>query len=159
MRAEEDEIFVTMNGEPVVGLDPYVDDDPLEESGLVGVGQWSNPTYFDNLVFVDLDAVPPGASLKPGDINGDGAFNITDPVEHLSFLFSGGDPLDCFTVPGSDPVVLNPAGFTMFDFTGDGQNNITDAVASLTSLFGGGPGHELGEPCALFDVSCVANCP
>ena len=33
----------------------------------------------------------PGASLKPGDVNGDGSFNISDPVAHLNALFGGGD--------------------------------------------------------------------
>ena len=91
-------------------------------------------------------------------MNGDAAFNISDPVKHLNFLFSGADLQDCFVVAGSNPVELTPAGLAILDFTGDGDNNITDAVAALTALFGGGAGHALGEEWALVEGGCVSNC-
>ena len=96
----------------------------------------------------------PTASLKPGDINGDGEFNISDPVAHLNFLF-GGDPLPpCYTVPDVRPVELTGPGFAILDFTGEGDNNITDAVAALSRLFSGGEPHALGDNCTELEGPC-----
>ncbi len=109
----------------------------------------------------DLLAVEetPSASVKPGDVNGDATFNISDPVKHLNFLFGGDVLLDCYTVPDSDPVELSPAGLAILDFNGDGNSNVTDAVGALSALFGGGGGHALGEECVLLEGDCVENCP
>ena len=57
-----------------------------------------------------------------GDANGDGDFNIADPVYILGFLFSG-DPGLCLDA---------------MDVNDDGMNNIADAVSGLDSLFGAG---------------------
>ena len=99
-----------------------------------------------------------GADLKPGDVNGDAAFNISDPVAHLSFLFGSGDIADCFVVPDSDPAELTEAGLAMLDFNGDGGSNISDPVGALNRLFGGGDPHALGEDCARFAPSCESAC-
>ena len=61
-------------------------------------------------------------SFVRGDANGDGDFNIADPVFILGFLFSGG-PGPCLDA---------------MDVNDDGMNNIADAVAGLDSLFGAG---------------------
>ena len=45
---------------------------------------------------VPAGAGPVGASLKPGDTNGDGAANISDPVALLNFLFAGGELTECY---------------------------------------------------------------
>ncbi len=101
---------------------------------------------------------PVGANLKPGDANGDGAFNISDPVAHLNSLFGGAELPGCYVVPGSNPVQLTEAGLKVLDFNGDAGSNIADAVAALNRLFGGGGPHVLGEGCAELPGTCEANC-
>lgn len=111
------------------------------------------------LMDLETEPMPPaGASLKPGDTNGDGNFNISDPVANLNFLFGGGDVAECYRVPDSDPVELSAAGLAVVDFNGDGSNNIADAVAALNFLFGGGTPHTLGEDCATIDGGCEVMC-
>ena len=94
--------------------------------------------------------------MKPGDVNGDGTFNISDPVAHLGFLFAGDLLGDCFLVPDSEE--LSPAGLLILDFNGDGGSNITDAVAALSGLFGGGAPHALGTDCVNVEGGCTSNC-
>lgn len=102
--------------------------------------------------------------LKPGDANGDGGFNISDPVALLNFLFAGGALPDCFIEGDSDPadpdpVNLTEAGLAILDFNGDGGSNIADAVGALNFLFGGGAqAHVLGEGCAEVPGTCDSNC-
>ena len=116
----------------------------------------------------DLLAVEetPSASVKPGDVNGDGDFNISDPVAHLGFLFASGELPPCFISGGADPVgpdplTLTEAGLAVLDFNGDGGSNITDAVGALNFLFGGGgaPAHVLGVDCAEVPGTCDLSCP
>jgi hypothetical protein len=101
---------------------------------------------------------PPGARLKPGDVNGDAGFNISDPVAQLNFLFGGGPLPECYTVPDSNPVTLTGAGLAILDFNGDGGSNIADAVSALNYLFGGGGPPALGADCALVEGACADNC-
>ena len=104
------------------------------------------------------DIEPAGASLKPGDVNGDSSFNISDPVLHLSFLFGGAALPECFIVPDAQPVQLTTAGVAILDFTGDGNSDISDAVGALNRLFAAGSPHALGEDCAPVEGSCVSSC-
>lgn len=98
------------------------------------------------------------AILRPGDVNGDGGFNIADMVAQLNFLF-GGIPLpECYVIPGSDPAQVNATGLAILDYNGDGSGNIADAVAGLSGLFGGGGPHVLGEDCVELEGSCDSNC-
>ena len=102
----------------------------------------------------------PVASVKPGDVNGDGSLNISDPVAHLNFLFASGVLPECLTVTGADPVELTEAGVAILDFNGDDGSNIADPVGALNFLFGGGgaPAHVLGEGCAEVPGTCDSNC-
>ena len=59
---------------------------------------------------------------RPGDVNVDAAFNITDPVGLLSFLF-GGAEMDCLAAA---------------EVNDDSEVNVADAVTMLSHLFGGG---------------------
>ncbi len=99
-----------------------------------------------------------GAPLKPGAVNGDSGFNISDPVAHLNFLFGGAALPGCYVVPGSNPVTLTAAGTAILDFNGDGGSNIADAVAALNFLFGGGGGPALGDDCVTIEGACLDNC-
>ena len=97
-------------------------------------------------------------SLKPGEVNGDAGYNISDPVAHLNFLFGSGPLPECYTVPNSVPITLTSSGLAILDFNGDGGSNIADAVASLSALFGGGGAPALGEGCAELEGDCLGNC-
>ncbi len=60
-------------------------------------------------------------SFRRGDANGDGSFDVADPVFLLNFLF----------VPGSPPLGCPDAA----DVNDDGSNNIADGVTALSALF------------------------
>ena len=99
-----------------------------------------------------------GSQLQTGDTNGDGAFNISDPVAGLNFLFAGGVLPACYVVPDSNPVQLTEAGRLVNDFNGDGGVNIADMVGGLNRLFAGGNPHALGAGCIEVAGSCADNC-
>jgi hypothetical protein len=63
---------------------------------------------------------PAGVAFRRGDSNGDGKMDITDAVNTLSFLFTGG---------------VEPGCMDAADASDDGQVDITDVVASLGYLF------------------------
>jgi ELWxxDGT repeat protein len=71
-----------------------------------------------------LAATP--AAPRRGDVNGDGALNLTDAVAILECLFRGA------TICGTELCAR--------DSNGDGQVNISDPVYLLVHLFLGGPG-------------------
>ena len=73
------------------------------------------------------------------DMNEDGQLNISDPVSHLNFLFSGGTGPTCEETS---------------DYDGDSNINITDPVACLNYLFlATGRPPARGEGCQSF-ASC-----
>ena len=102
----------------------------------------------------------PEPSVKTGDVNGDGSFNITDPVVHLNFLFASGVLAECLAVTVAGSIEPTEAGIAILDFNGDGGNDIGDPVAALNFLFGGGgaPAHALGEGCAEIPGTCDSIC-
>ena len=73
----------------------------------------------------------------PGDMNGDGGVDISDPVGLLGFLFSSGSlaEFDCDGDGNANSNLDRPFG----DISGDGQLNIADPIALLAFLFSGGP--------------------
>ena len=67
------EISVWLNDEPIPGMDPFVDAfDALLGPGRVGVGQETNPTFFDNISIIGTGGV------TPGDFNSDGVVDLAD---------------------------------------------------------------------------------
>ena len=79
----------------------------------------------------DADGYEPCASLAcvrrafvRGNANDDATVNLSDALYLLSFLFLGGQPLNC-ELSG--------------DTSGDGTLNLSDAVHLLDHLFRGGP--------------------
>lgn len=67
--------------------------------------------------------------LPCGDVDGNGAVSITDAVDLISYVFSGGQP----------PPFLSTA-----DVNCDAQFTVADAVLIVNYIFGGGP-----SPCSL----------
>ncbi len=59
-----------------------------------------------------------------GDVNGDGDFNVGDPIYLIAFIFKGGP---------------EPENFRLGDANGDGQVDIGDAVYMLQNIFQSGP--------------------
>ena len=61
VQAVGDSISVFLNNTPVPGLNPLIDADPILAGDFrVGVGQETNPTYFDNL---SMQVIP-----EPGSV-------------------------------------------------------------------------------------------
>lgn len=83
--------------------------------------------------------VTPGRRIVPGDVNMDGAFDISDPVFLLFSLFAGGPA---------------PACGKLADPNGDSQVDLSDAVFLLGSLFLGGPFPGFHEECVRAE-NCV----
>lgn len=89
--------------------------------------------------------------FKRGDVNGDLAFNIADPVFVLDYLFNSG---------------LTPQCLDAADTNDDGAVNVADTIASLAYLFqGGAPPPVPFAACGVdptFDVfgcNVFAGCP
>lgn len=72
--------------------------------------------------------------LGMGDCNGDGAFDIGDPVRLATYLFGGGVVPEC---PNA------------CDTNGDGANDLGDVVYSLFALFTAGPAPVAPVDCTL----------
>ncbi|MBI4602098.1 MAG: hypothetical protein HY721_09075 [Planctomycetes bacterium] len=80
---------------------------------------------FDTVLAVRARAaVPLSPAFSRGDSNADGAFDISDAVFGLIFLFAGGEPPPCADACDSND---------------DGKLDLSDAVYSLAHLFLGGP--------------------
>jgi hypothetical protein len=82
----------------------------------------------------------------PGDCNQDGAFDLSDVVHLLGFLFQGS--------PESLPCSTEAANRTLMDCNQDGGIDLSDAVYKLAFLFQGGPPSVQGEGCTE-----IADCP
>lgn len=67
------ELTVSIDNQAITGMDPFVDaTNPILGPGRVGVGQSTNPVYFDNISFLGRD------TIVQGDFNGDGDINMAD---------------------------------------------------------------------------------
>ncbi len=100
---------------------------------------------FDVDQFVSLDdstAAIPQVEFIRGDVNGDGAFDIADPVLGLSHLFLG-QSIPCLRA---------------FDANGDDALNIADAVFTLSALFGSGPALSAPHPACGVDPAATVSC-
>jgi hypothetical protein len=122
-----------------------VDDDP-DCTDLAGDARCS----------IEVPILPPGGRIVPGDANGDGLLDISDPVTLLGILFSGGGKH--FTC--GDGSATHPANVTLLEWQPDGAIDLSDAVASLSFLFLGGRPHALAVP-GEASTGCVriVDCP
>jgi hypothetical protein len=74
---------------------------------------------------VPLDDQPPGGTrFVRGDVDGNGAEEITDAVNNLSFQFTGS---------------FAPTCMDALDYDDNGAIELTDPIGSLTGQFLGGP--------------------
>jgi hypothetical protein len=72
-----------------------------------------------------LDCTSPRPRFARGDVDSNGAINVTDAIRILSFLFTGGNEPECLEAADVDD-------------QGGTRPNITDAIALLNWLFLGG---------------------
>lgn len=87
---------------------------------------------------------PDSGWQRPGDCNGDGELNISDPICFLGFLFLGSPG----ALPCGDGTASHEANIALMDYNGDGVLNLADSVGALNFLFGGtGAPHVLGGEC------------
>jgi len=73
---------------------------------------------------VDVDVLAPPTSFIRGDSNGDSTVDISDAINTLGFLFTGGGEVICKDAADSND---------------DGSVDISDAIATLSFLFLGTP--------------------
>lgn len=68
------ELSVSLDDQPITNMDPFVDaTNPILGAGQVGIGQSTQPAYFDNVTFLNT-----GGNFILGDFNGDGAVDVND---------------------------------------------------------------------------------
>jgi hypothetical protein len=82
-------------------------------------------------------------ALENGDVNSDGAIDLSDPIYLLGWLYADG--------PDPAPIACATAYSAMAngDSNGDGQMDVSDPIHLLSFLFSGGPGP--AEACGLAD--------
>lgn len=106
---------------PASAIDPALIGQPLSIRLTLSSTQAPRSTHFDNVVLTKASAL--GAQLIRGDCNGDGEFDISDPITGLGFLFPGGTPP---TLPCDDACDCND----------DGVIDVADMICMLAGLFG-----------------------
>ena len=68
------EITVSLDDQAITNMDPFVDaTNPILGPGRVGIGQATEPAYFDNISFLNT-----GGGFVLGDFNGDGVIDTND---------------------------------------------------------------------------------
>jgi photosystem II stability/assembly factor-like uncharacterized protein len=148
-------------GPALAARDSDLDGIPNGEELQDPTGAWTpgDPQPGDSELVTNpgVDEVPPvegSGGQFPGDCNGDGAIDVSDPVCLLIYLFvaGGADVLPC-----GDGTVTHPANIELIDFNADGEVDVSDAVGQLSQLFVGGSAHELGTECVAIE-GCVENC-
>jgi hypothetical protein len=92
---------------------------------------------------------PPPGFQRAGDLNQDGALNLSDPIALLSLLF-----IDGTLRPPCGPDLGRGGNLVLLDANGDGRVDLADPVALLEFLFLGGPAPAPGLQCAP-----VEDCP
>ena len=146
-----DMLNLEINGEPAVfhGFDQAprelggvaVENSSLEPYGcgkLVLRGSMTEVRIGGNNLWIDAESrrdpglVGGGVLFQRGDTDGNGAYDISDPLRVLAFLFAGAEPLPCDDAADSDD---------------SGTLTISDAVLVLNWLFAGGraPSSPFGE--------------
>lgn len=175
--------FLNHDEEAAVGVEPMINQRPkitmtTEVIGVAAKGQLNedNDVEAGATGFLSGDArnfytviknpaaaadptdTPFGGYRFPGDNNGDGKLDISDPVALLNFLFASGAIPSCYFVAGTDPVELTEAGAAVMNYNGDaGGVNIADPIAQLNFQFAGGNPAALGEACVFLPGDCTSS--
>ena len=103
--------------------------------------------------FVDGGEPPVGGFQQPGDLNQDGALDISDAVNLLSRLFLGGGG----ELPCDGASISEGANGLLANLDGIGGVDLTDPVYLLNYLFLSGPPPALGENCVRIE-GCPTAC-
>lgn len=105
----------------IENLDGFMDGDHVRVVGTVDFGCFSFcflPCVIDNTT---TECLPLGTTFIRGDTNGDGSYDVSDPINLIDFLF---------VFPTSEPPCHDAA-----DANDDGSENIADVVYLLSDLF------------------------
>jgi hypothetical protein len=125
---------------------------PLEGAMIIGFTAGTTDgtctQEVDNLSVGQVEC--PGLQ-KVGDVNQDGAFNVSDSIALLNFLFAGGPPT---ALPCGDGKKTHQSNRNLTDLNdgGAGAIDISDAIYGLRFLFMSGP-----PPLQCIDPDCT-NC-
>jgi hypothetical protein len=92
--------------------------------------------------------------LLPGDLNLDGAVDLSDAVNLLGHLFQAKPA----RLPCTGGTINDPGTRALADWNGDGAVDLSDAVGELGHLFQGQPAHVLGRGCRAI-AQCPDACP
>lgn len=101
----------------------------------------------------DTGTGPAGGWQKPGDLNQDGALDLSDAISLLLYLF-GDDPV---ALPCEGGVEPGSANLLLLDVNGSNGLNLSDAIFILDYLFGDGAEPALGEDCIRME-GCPNRC-
>jgi hypothetical protein len=136
----------------------------MDSDGLTDIvacgSSWPPPAWiFTNETIPPMSGVPddcppPGGLRRPGDANGDGSLDISDPVMVLGVLFTG----SAKAFPCGDGLATDAGNVALVDWQPDGAIDISDAVAMLSLLFLGGRPHALAVPGESAACARIAGC-
>jgi hypothetical protein len=118
----------TITADPLFVSPPEHDFRLQEASPCIDAGDPASPpdpdgSRTDMGAFPFLESAPPPAEFRRGEANGDGAYDLSDPVTVLLHLFAAG-ALDCADAA---------------DANDDGRLDLSDPVYMLRHQFNGGP--------------------
>ena len=111
----------------------------------LGLGSLKHAVFDDIIVETGVVVIETVSNI-PGDCNQDGAFDLSDVIHLLGFLFQGN--------PESLPCSTEEANLALMDCNQDGGIDLSDAVYKLAFLFQGSPPPVQGEGCIE-----IADCP
>ena len=125
--------------------------DPFDRSGDLSVpARWRAST--ERLGSPGVAGDPPAGGIRrPGDVDANGRYTVTDGVAILRFLFAG----EAVTLPCGDG--LTPGNTTLLDLDGNRQVQASDAIHLLQFLFLNGAPPTLGTDCVRI-VGCEDGC-
>jgi len=137
--------------------------------GLKGVAPVTHRTRIICRVASNENVAVVPVLIKPGDANGDGVLDGSDPVAFLSWFFAGVDfpaPAGhelCLATPREGATdIMTGVGLQVLDWSNDGTLDLSDGVGQLAWTFSGGPEHPDCIPTVLSPPNCpncIAICP
>jgi hypothetical protein len=99
-----------------------------------------------------------GGLQRPGDVNQDGALDMSDAIWLLGHLFLGTPGQDVLPCEGGTASSPGEGDLALADVNGDGTIGISDPVSILGFLFLGTRPPSLGKECVRM-VGCPEVCP
>ncbi|MEM7230976.1 MAG: CotH kinase family protein [Planctomycetota bacterium] len=143
----EDEWYLETDGG---GYSLVIRDVNADPTAWDDIGNWAAGTILDGTPGSGDVAPPPSGLRLPGDANGDGLLDLSDPIRLLGQLFSGME-LPC------DGELDSEGNEFVLDVNTDSSVDISDASYLLAYLFLEGPRPARGDNCLRVDF-CSSSC-